>query len=306
MAKLNSITPLITVIIPTFNRGYCIKRCINSVLSQSYEKLECIVIDNNSFDDSRKIFNSIKDARFKFYYINNDNIIAKSRNYGIRKSNGELVAFLDSDDWWERDKLEKTLLEISKGADVTYHNLQIEYINKNKNFFKRKFLISKEIKGNSFKYLINKGNPIPLSSVVIKKRILLEVGGFDENKNLSGAEDYYLWIKLALKNCKFKKVNLSLGYYSIGYDSFTSSKKATIYFNEIFKNLFNKKLIRNEEIPSWAEFSIGYIYFKEGNLKASFSKALKSILKLNPITSLKSIVLIILIFKSYLKKHLKN
>ena len=306
MAKLNSINPLISVIIPTFNRGYCIKRCINSVLTQSYEKLECIVIDNNSIDDSKKIFNSIKDTRFNFYTIDNDNIIAKSRNYGIRKSNGELIAFLDSDDWWERNKLEKILLEISKGADVTYHNLRIKYINKNKNLFKRKFLISREIKGNSFKYFVNKGNPIPLSSVVIKKRILLEVGGFDENKNLSGAEDYYLWIKLALEHCKFKQVNLSLGYYSVGNDSFTSSKKATIYFNEIFKNLFNKKLIKNEEIPSWAEFSIGYIYFKEGNLKASFLKALKSISKLNLITTFKSLILIIFIFKKYLKKNLKN
>ena len=71
-------------------------------------------------------------------------------------------------------------------------------------------------------------------------------------------------------------------------------------------NLFNKKLIKNEESPSWAEFSIGYIYFKEGNLKASFSKALKSMLKLNPTVSFKSLLLIILIFKSYLKKNLKN
>ena len=234
MTKLNSINPLISVIIPTFNRGYCIKRCINSVLNQSYEKLECIVIDNNSIDDSKKIFNSIKDARFYFYTINNDNIIAKSRNYGISQSNGELIAFLDSDDWWESNKLEKIFSEISKGADIIYHNLRIYYINKNKNFFKRKFLISKKIKGDSFKYLVNKGNPIPLSSVLIKKRILLEVGGFDENKNLSGAEDYYLWIKLALRHYKFKQVNLSLGYYSIGNDSYTSSKKAIIYFDESF------------------------------------------------------------------------
>ena len=305
MAKLNFITPLISVIIPTFNRGYCLKRCINSVLSQSYEKLECIIIDNNSNDDSKKIFNSINDSRFHYYTINNDNIIAKSRNFGIKRSKGELIAFLDSDDWWEKNKLKKILLEISKGADIVYHNLKINYTNENQKFLKRKFIISRKIRGNSFKYLINNGNPIPLSSVVIKKRILMEIGGFDENKNLAGAEDYYLWIKVALRKHKFKKINLNLGNYSFGDDSFTSSKKATIYFEEIFKNLFNKKLIKNKEIPSWAELSIGYTHFKEGNLKKSFSKAIRSILKINPITLFKSLVLIVLIFNVILQKTFK-
>ena len=110
---------------------------------------------------------------------------------------------------------------------------------------------------------------------------------------------------MALKKHKFKKIDLNLGNYSFGDDSFTSSKKATIYFREIFKNLFNKKLIKNKEIPSWAELSIGYAYFKEGNLKKSFLKAVRSMLKINPITLFKSLVLIALIFIVFLQKKFK-
>ena len=100
--NLSKKIPLVSVVIPTFNRAYCIQRCINSVLNQSYKNLECIVIDNNSNDNSNLIFEQYKDNRLKIYKINNNGIIAKSRNLGISKSKGEVIAFLDSDDWWTK------------------------------------------------------------------------------------------------------------------------------------------------------------------------------------------------------------
>ena len=126
--------PLISVIIPSYNRGYCLKRCINSVLKQTYKNIECIIVDNYSYDKTDKIISNIKDSRLKLYKINNEGIIAKSRNLGINYSKGEIIAFLDSDDWWMENKLQLCIEEIINGADFVYHNLEVKYPSSKNNF----------------------------------------------------------------------------------------------------------------------------------------------------------------------------
>ena len=111
--------------------------------------------------------------------------------------------------------------------------------------------------------MIKNGNPIPLSSSILRKKIFIKTGGFDENKNLIGGEDYFLWIKISLNKCKFKRLNFALGYYTINDDAVTSSKKCKTYFKEIFSTLYNLKLISKNKIPSWANFSLSYIYLRE-------------------------------------------
>ena len=88
-------SPLISVIIPCFNRGYCLRKWINSVLKQTYTNIECIIIDNYSKDETDEIISSIKDVRLKLHKIRNNGIIAKSRNLGIKYSKGEIIAELD-------------------------------------------------------------------------------------------------------------------------------------------------------------------------------------------------------------------
>ena len=296
--------PVVSVVIPTFNRAYCIQRCINSVLNQSYKNLECIVIDNNSHDNSNLIFEQYKDNRLKIYKINNNGIIAKSRNFGISKSNGEIIAFLDSDDWWKARKIEICLNEFNKGYDFIYHDLIIkDFSNKNR-FIKKKYISSKKLNPSPINYLLYKGNPIPLSSTLIRKKKILDVGKFDEDYDLVGAEDFYLWINLALQKCKFKNLNIALGYYTINNDSFTSSAKSIKYFNKIFRNLYDKKLIKSFHIKPWARLSISFILFKENKYKESFKNLLKSIITLNYIVFFKSIFLIMVIIFKIFSKHI--
>ena len=101
-----SYKPLVSVVIPTFNRSKVLSRAIKSVLNQTYSNLECIVIDNNSTDTTQYILENITDKRLKVFKIDNCGIVAKSRNLGISVSKGEYIAFLDSDDWWRLKKLE--------------------------------------------------------------------------------------------------------------------------------------------------------------------------------------------------------
>ena len=100
---------LVSVIIPTFNRQKYLKNAINSVLNQTYENIELIIIDDNSSDNTQSYVEDINDNRL-IYIKNSKNLKApKSRNIGIEKSRGDYIAFLDDDDTWYKTKLEKQI-----------------------------------------------------------------------------------------------------------------------------------------------------------------------------------------------------
>ena len=86
--------PIVSVIIPTFNRGYCIERAINSVIKQTFLDWEILVIDNYSSDETDEIFKDKVSDKIKFLKIKNDGIIGKSRNLGISIAKGKYIAFL--------------------------------------------------------------------------------------------------------------------------------------------------------------------------------------------------------------------
>ena len=85
--------PIVSVIIPTFNRGYCIERAINSVIKQTFLDWEILVIDNYSSDETDEIFKDKVSDKIKFLKIKNDGIIGKSRNLGISIAKGKYIAF---------------------------------------------------------------------------------------------------------------------------------------------------------------------------------------------------------------------
>ena len=97
--------PEVSIIIPSFNSWATLRYALRNVIKQSYGKFECILIDNNSTDNTKYEYKKEyidKDKRFKYYEIENQGIISKSRNLGIKKSKGKWIAFLDSDDLWHR------------------------------------------------------------------------------------------------------------------------------------------------------------------------------------------------------------
>ena len=102
-------SPLISVIVPTYNRGTLLGRAIRSVLEQSYRNIEVIVVDDASNDNSDMIIKGFSDKRL--FYIRHDRNMggAEARNTGIKAAKGEYIAFQDSDDEWVKDKLEKQI-----------------------------------------------------------------------------------------------------------------------------------------------------------------------------------------------------
>ena len=225
MKSISIERPLVSVVMPTYNYAKFIGDAIRSVLDQTYENLELIIIDNYSEDNTEDIIASFSDSRIKYKKFRNNGIIAASRNVGICESRGKYIAFIDSDDLWKPTKIEK----------------QIELLEKNDNIFLvcSRFIIIKNGKVSRIrprKRILRSGNVfIPLflsinfigSSSVLLRNVLKENNYlFDTDERLRAIEDYDLWLKIA-KNKQIAYINEPLVVYrehgsntSIGITSF--------------------------------------------------------------------------------------
>ena len=116
---------LVSVVIPTYNRADDLARALDSVLRQTYPRWEALVIDNRSTDNSHDVVHRLNDARIRWLEIANNGVIAASRNLGIYHASGEFIAFLDSDDYWKSDKLERSIFWLSRDFDIVYHDMHI-------------------------------------------------------------------------------------------------------------------------------------------------------------------------------------
>tara|TARA_Y100000589_G_C27160143_1_gene632408 strand:+ start:392 stop:1297 length:906 start_codon:yes stop_codon:yes gene_type:complete len=261
-------SPKVSVIIPTFNRGHCIKRCINSVINQTLRNLEVLVIDNYSSDETCDLISGFNDERIKYFLFKNNNIIAKSRNYGLSKANGQYIAFLDSDDFWKSRKLEISIDCLDAGFDIIYHNLIIKnesfrLEHKIRNF---SWQLKKPIKQN----LILNGSPISTSSVVIRSSLMNKINGFSEELKLVGAEDYDAWIRCSMLSNAFKYINKDLGYYTIGSDNMTNTNrniKSILHLKQ--KYLRNMKII-DKSFPLHFKYDLASSYMKKKHYKKSY------------------------------------
>lgn len=211
---MNTDTPqLVSIVIPTYNHAHFLGRALQSVLDQTYTNWEAIVIDNHSQDNTDEVVNSFKDPRINLLKIHNNGVIAASRNRGIRAAKGEWIAFLDSDDWWTPDKLQVCFRYINGQVDFVYHDLEIA--RDHPVLFQRKKLRNRQVKKPVLVDLLLNGNTIANSSVVVRKRLLDQIGGIDENIKMIACEDYNAWLRIAQITDKFSRIPRCLGYYMV-------------------------------------------------------------------------------------------
>ncbi len=204
---------LISVILPTYKRCQILTKAVNSVINQTYKNWELIIIDNNSNDGTEELIKNYYNNKISFLKINNFGSIAKSRNYGIKKSKGKYLAFLDSDDYWTKNKLEICLNFINNKVDLIYHDLEI--IGQKKSFFKNNILNSRKLNKPIFDDLLFNGNAINLSSVIVRKNLLEQIGGMKETLEIATCEDYNTWLRVAKLTQNFIYLPKTLGYYLI-------------------------------------------------------------------------------------------
>tara|TARA_Y100000816_G_scaffold289725_1_gene276769 strand:- start:624 stop:1490 length:867 start_codon:yes stop_codon:yes gene_type:complete len=236
--------PDTSIIVPTYNSKKYAKQLCESILNQTFQNFEVIIVDNSSTDNTIETIKEISNnnSKFRYFSIRNDGVIGRSRNLGIKNSLSNYIAFHDSDDFWLKNKLEESLSFFPK-YDLAYHNLTIKKYNRI-SIFKKKFN-SYQLGENSFLELLTRGNPISTSGVICKKQLMIN-SKFSEEKRFSTIEDYDCWIKLSLKRIKFKEIKKCLGYYNLGDNNMSSNVKNNYQIFHIFnkyKKFLDKKNI---------------------------------------------------------------
>ena len=186
------INPFVSVIIPTFNHAKLLKRALESVVAQSFQDWEAIVVNNFSTDETIQVVQSFDDERIKLINFKNSGIIAASRNRGIESAKGQYVAFLDSDDAWYPAKLQKCVDQATNGAQFVCHG----EVWINSNLSKREVMYG-PTENATYTKLLYRGNCISTSATFIQTEILKSLGGFDESAEIITAEDYDMWMRIA-------------------------------------------------------------------------------------------------------------
>ena len=182
----------ISVVIPSYNRKDFLKRSIDSAINQTKKPLEIIVVDDGSTDGTETMIKSDYDF-VKFIKQKNKGVSA-ARNIGIKVSIGEWICFLDSDDEWKKDKLEKQINAVKSNPGYKFfHSNEIWIKNGLRINQKKKH---KKYGGDIFDKCLDMCRISP-SSVMIDKTVFDEVGNF--NEDLVVCEDYELWLRICDK-----------------------------------------------------------------------------------------------------------
>ena len=217
-------TPFFSVIVPTYNRAHILSRSIGSVLSQTFEDFELIIVDNGSTDNTQGwLQENYQDKRIVYYYQEGSGTPASPRNTGIYLAKGEWVCFLDSDDKWDKDKLRSlfSTIEVDNTIDVICHN---EYTYNEMDDSIGRMIKYGPATSNMYKDMLCFGNRLSTSATSIKVKFLRDKQlKFNESTNLSMVEDYDLWLNLARKGAHFNFLSSPLGFYTIGESNMISN-----------------------------------------------------------------------------------
>lgn len=183
---------LISIIIPTFNRGDYLFRAIKSVFSQSYKNYELIIVDDGSTDNTLELLAPlIKSNEIKYYKQENSGV-SSARNLGIKNSSGDLVSFLDSDDEWLPNKLQEQINFLAANPHIKIVYGDEQWIRRGIRVNQKAF--HKKSGGKIFKACVEQCLIAP-SSVLLQRSLIDEMGGFDDNFIV--CEDYDLWLKIS-------------------------------------------------------------------------------------------------------------
>jgi glycosyltransferase involved in cell wall biosynthesis len=189
--------PLVTIVIPTYNRKELLQKAIASVLSQTYANWELFIVDDESVDDTKTFVTSIKDTRIHLLNLDHTGNIAGLRNAGAASGSGEWIAFLDSDDEWINDKLEKQLrLLLQEKKQWSYGGYEL--MNEASQTIPDKYGRFSPISGWITPQLLTCEAAVNIGSLMIHRTLFNKTGGFNSESRLLYREDYELALRLSL------------------------------------------------------------------------------------------------------------
>jgi glycosyltransferase involved in cell wall biosynthesis len=187
---------LVSVVIPVYNGSRFLRKAIDSVLGQTYSPVQVVAVDDGSVDNSPEVIRSYGSSVVYIWQRNSG--VAHARNNGLSAAQGELIAFLDQDDWWCPDKIRRQVEIFIENPDVgLVHTEAAHYDNPTATFVER-FNPNRSdlLAGRCYERLLV-GNAIFNSSVMIRKSVLDTAGVFDTQIEGNTIQDYDLWLRIA-------------------------------------------------------------------------------------------------------------
>lgn len=280
--------PKVSVIIPLFNGALTIKKAVRSVLNQSFRDLEVIIVNDNSTDNSFEVItNFLSDERVRYSSNPRNMGIAATRNHGVRMAQGRFIAFLDQDDFWEREKLTKQLKVFEAEArvelvfsNVLYRSLQNENIGESKidvGTGKKQFsdytVIGIESRQKLLDYFIPSASTVMVRSECFKKHGYLK-------EELPSGDEIEICSRI-LRNSDIAFIPLPLVQKVIhdnnaSKDIFRMHNSRVMLLNDILKNYPDLEVFRRTKM-SWFHYIFAKDLLRIGKTKAAKKEFLKSI-----------------------------
>ena len=225
---------LISIIVNCHNGEKYLKKTLESVQKQNYTNWELIFWDNQSTDNSKQIFDSFNEPRFKYFYSEKFTSLYEARNLACKESSGEFIAFLDCDDWWYDDFLsERKSFFLSQKFKFSYSKFHYFFQKSDKFEINYKNNLPNERTYN----FLSRNYQVAISGLILKKDLLEETNFFNKEFNIIG--DYDLVMKISKKEDAFviQKPLLSIRIHGENY----SDKFRKMHFREFKKWYFSQE-----------------------------------------------------------------
>jgi glycosyltransferase involved in cell wall biosynthesis len=266
-------SPVVSVIIPTYNRAILIKRAICSVLEQSFQNLEVLVIDDASTDATAKVVAEIRDPRVCYIQQSQNRGGGAARNAGLSVARGDFIAFQDSDNEWLPDKLGKQmalLLASPDQFDAVYSGFWKVKEHRKSYFPYHRF---KKREGDIHQALLWE-NFIDTSSLLVKRECFEQVGGFDER--LPRFQDWELCLRLSkLFAFGFVDEPLHLAHYQ--RHSISTNREAAVQALLIIREKNNSEISADAKLQAHFDHWLGLCYAEMGKKRQAVGYLLKAV-----------------------------
>jgi glycosyltransferase involved in cell wall biosynthesis len=273
---------LVSIIVPTYNRGHLIGETIQSVINQSYTNWELIIVDDGSTDDTKKRVEEFKNDRLRYYFIEHCGIIGEARNRGMNYASGDYIAFLDSDDLWQPDKLDYQLSLLNQYPQSSFVFGHGEQFGKGATPTPEleKFFI-----GNVFRpFLLEERFIFYVPTLLFKKQTLNKIVSIDENLCFAGDIDFFLRMAFFFDGIFSHEVVVKIRKQELSHSQSNELRAYDEYLLMLEKHRLENQLTQKEfaQVASKYHYKLGLLYLRIKKSKRAV-KEFQSYVRLNPL-----------------------
>ena len=255
---------MVSIILPTYNRAKLLPESIRSVLQQTFADFELLIIDDGSEDDTKEIVQAIADPRIRFFQLPHTGCTSKMKNFAIRESSGEFIAFIDSDDMWKPEKLERQIRLFAENPSIGFSITDATTFRGDEILIDHTYHLQNTVQCISiFPWMKQSRFIIYPATLIIRRECLALTGPFDESM-LSG--DYAFNMRLAVhfdvgiiyEALMLRRVHDSNMSEQIPFENYTE-------YIDTFNYLYREKRIGSKYLHR----ALGNAYYKMGLMHAA-------------------------------------